>query len=119
MVDELQISLAYQGGGARVIELMAAAEACKAAEANGRFSVIRASGASAGAIAAAMHITNCNIQEIINKYNDLKLDVSRYFPSNRTKAMHAIPRLIMGKPLYDEKDVRELIRRMFESLIRN
>ncbi len=110
----MQVSIAYQGGGARVVELLAAVEACRAAEAEGRMEIVRLSGASAGAIAAAMHATGCDIQKIIFEAPSLQSHVMRYFPANRLRKRNAIPRLLRGLALFDEKHVRELLLRMFD-----
>jgi predicted acylesterase/phospholipase RssA len=110
----LQISLAYQGGGARVVELMAAAKACQDAEKGGRFKVVRVSGASAGAIAAAMHATGCDIAAVAEKAQSLQADVLRYFPPSRLQKRAFVPRILLGKAIYDEKHVRELILRLFK-----
>ncbi|WP_143043345.1 patatin-like phospholipase family protein [Sphingopyxis sp. YR583] len=109
----MQVSLAYQGGGARVIELMAAAKACNVAVDEGRFEVIRVSGASAGAIAAAMHATGCDITAIVDRAHTLKGKVEQHFPSTRLRKRNAVPRLLFGYPLFDEKHVRELILELF------
>lgn len=110
----VQVSIAYQGGGARVVELLAAVQACRAAEADGRMEIVRLSGASAGAIAAAMHATECDIEKIIGEAPNLQSYVVRNFPANRLRKRNAIPRLLRGLALFDEKHVRELLLRMFE-----
>lgn len=66
----MEVSVAYQGGGARVFELMVAAHACRALEQE-KLKIIRVSGSSAGAIAAAMFATECDIERVVNGWLDL------------------------------------------------
>ena len=110
----MEISIAYQGGGAKVIELMAAALACQAKETAGKIKVIRVSGASAGAIAAAMHATDCDIARVMAQAEDLKREVHRHFPPDKQKLPNVLLRFMRGKPIYDESAVRALIVFMFK-----
>ncbi|WP_176399824.1 patatin-like phospholipase family protein [Novosphingobium sp. B 225] len=109
----MQLSIAYQGGGARVIELLAAAKAVIDAQSAGRLKVFRVCGASAGAVAAAMHATDCDIQAVIANSHTLKSDIENFFPASRMKSFRAIPRLLAGKSLYDERHVREILIKLF------
>lgn len=111
----MQVSVAFQGGGARVVELMAAAAACRQVEsANADFDVSRVSGASAGAIAAAAFATGMDISKAVSSISRLQGFVTARFPENRLKKRHALPRLAMGNSLYDEGDLRTLIVKLFE-----
>ncbi len=50
--DPIQIQVAFQGGGAKLAALLAAAEALEQAEADGKIKITRLAGTSAGSIAA-------------------------------------------------------------------
>jgi predicted acylesterase/phospholipase RssA len=110
----MEISIAYQGGGARLIELMAAALACRRIEDARRIKVIRSSGASAGAIAAAMYATHCDIEKVVRNIKGLKDEVESKFPPSRLRQVPAFLRLARGKPVYDERDVRVMLLKIFE-----
>lgn len=109
----MDVSIAFQGGGARVLELLAAAQACRQLETEKKLTVFRASGSSAGAIAAAMLVTNCNISNVIEGLPGLEKEVSRYFPAWRLKAACIISRWMRGMPIYSELDVSELLIKIF------
>lgn len=110
----MDVSVAFQGGGAKVIELMAAAVACKRAQEAGTFAVKRVSGVSAGAVAAAMFATQCDIEKVIANAYTLESHVKEKFPASRLTKTKVLWQLIRGKPIFDEADVRELIVKLFE-----
>ncbi|WEN13906.1 patatin-like phospholipase family protein [Rhodanobacter sp. AS-Z3] len=109
----MEVSIAYQGGGARLIELMAAALACRRIEDTKKIKVVRSSGASAGAIAAAMYATGCDLEKVVRHIKDLKGEVELKFPPGRLRQVPAFLRLARGKPVYDEQDVRAVLLKMF------
>ena len=110
----MQVSVAFQGGGARVVELFAAAAACRQIEGAGPdVDIVRVSGASAGAIAAAAFATGCDIAAVLAGVAKLKPFVDSRFPATRLRKRNALPRLAMGKSLYDEGDLRKLIVSLF------
>ena len=111
----MKVSIAFQGGGARVLELMAAVKACHAIEqAEAEFDIFRVSGASAGAIAAAMFATSCNIDQIIGHDDDIRKLVETSFPDKNLKKLNVAYKILRGKALYDEAKLREIICRIFK-----
>lgn len=111
----MRLSVAYQGGGARVVELMAAAVACQTAQARYGFEVIRVSGASAGAIAAAMHATGCDIAAVVAHAPKLEKEVLRRFPASRLTKASLAKRFLFGQSIYDEADLRAFIVDLFKA----
>ncbi|HEV7659855.1 MAG TPA: patatin-like phospholipase family protein [Allosphingosinicella sp.] len=110
----MDVSIAYQGGGAKVLELMAAAKGCVEVESKRKdFKVIRVSGASAGAIAAAMHATGCDIDAIAAKSETLKKLVASRFDPRRLKRWRIAYRLAWGNSIFDEEDLHAVILQLF------
>ncbi|AWH50594.1 hypothetical protein C1925_16240 [Stenotrophomonas sp. SAU14A_NAIMI4_5] len=109
----MDVSIAFQGGGARVLELLAAAQACRAHQEEKKLKIIRASGTSAGAIAAAMLATNCDIPKVIEELPKLEREVSKSFPASRLKKAKIAFRWLRGLPIYSEKDVEDLLIKIF------
>ncbi|HDS0924014.1 TPA: patatin-like phospholipase family protein [Stenotrophomonas maltophilia] len=109
----MEVSVAYQGGGARVFELMVAAHACRALEQEKKLKIIRVSGSSAGAIAAAMFATECDIERVVNGLAGLESKVRRAFPESRLRMVPSFLRLAKGLPIYDEANVREILIDIF------
>ena len=97
----MEVSIAYQGGGARVLELMAAAQACRLLEQSKKIKVVRASGSSAGAIAAAMLVTKCDIEKIAKGLPTYKDRVEKAFPQSRLNIALIAARLLMRLPIYN------------------
>lgn len=110
----MDVSVAYQGGGARVLELMAACRACTSIQReDGSIKVTRVSGSSAGAIAAAMHATECDVDKIVRGLPSFKDKVNRLFPPSRLAKWKVLLRFTRGLPIYHEDDVREILIEIF------
>lgn len=105
--------LHFRGGGARVIELMAAAEALRELSSAG-LEVFRVSGASAGAIAAAMFATECDIGAIVSQPDKLKAIVRRHFSDDRFRKRNTVWRLVRGLPIFDEAALGDALIALFE-----
>ncbi|MCU1132872.1 patatin-like phospholipase family protein [Stenotrophomonas muris] len=111
----MEVSVAYQGGGARVLELMAACRACRSIQdESGAIKVSRVSGSSAGAIAAAMHATECDVEKIVRGLPKLKAKVEDFFPSSHLAKWHVLFRFTRGLPIYNEADVRKILIEIFD-----
>lgn len=109
----MQISMAFQGGGARVVELMAAVEAVrKLSKGDEDFEVFRVVGASAGAVAAAMYATGCDIGAIIAQADKLKAIIDQRFRLPST--LGVLTRLMRGRSIYDEKELHGAIVALFK-----
>ena len=109
----LQLSVAFQGGGARVIELMAAAEALRELSASG-LEVFRVSGASAGAIAAAMYATGCDIAAIISQSDKLERIIKKHFGADKLKMPNILWQLSRGRPIFQEHAMRDALIALFD-----
>jgi predicted acylesterase/phospholipase RssA len=111
----MDVSIAYQGGGARVVELMAAVKACRELEAErSDFRVVRVTGTSAGAIAAAMHATGCDVEAIVGQSPALKNLIELHFSSKKPSTRWIAWRLLMGRAVFDEQDLRQAIIDLFK-----
>ena len=106
------IKVVFQGGGAKLVSLLAAAEILRDMEVNRGINVIRVAGVSAGAIAAAMFAGKLNTTlfrtTLFNKGGELVAS----FPTdlNRLKLYWNIAR---GNPIYPEAKLRRLLNILF------
>jgi predicted acylesterase/phospholipase RssA len=113
----MDVSIAYQGGGAKLFDLLAAVKAAQSFEAEnqGRFRVIRVSGASAGAIAAILHALNADIDELISKSTELDEVIRGTFQNNRPKIFSILKSAIFNRPLFEERQIRSAIGDLLRS----
>jgi predicted acylesterase/phospholipase RssA len=81
VVMPLRCQLAIQGGGAKVVALLAAVEAVQQLQREGTVQVTRVAGTSAGSIVAALFAAGSDLasvrQELVRKFG---ADVARLFP---------------------------------------
>jgi predicted acylesterase/phospholipase RssA len=106
--DVPKVQVVFQGGGARVAALLAAAHALREAEADGRLVVSRVAGASAGAIAAVLFASDVELAEVraqLLARGDK--GIARMFP-RRGRFGHFF-RAARGMPLYDVAKLRALL----------
>lgn len=108
----MKTSAAFQGGGARVIELMAAAQALKKFD-GPELQIARISGTSAGAIAAAMYATDCDIISIIAQHDKIKSIINRHFSSKQMSRLNIIWRLARGRSIYHESSLKTALIDLF------
>lgn len=105
--------LAIQGGGAKIIALLAAMEAVQKLQGERRIQVTRVAGTSAGAIVAALFAAECDMADVRNGLvQTFGADVNRLFP------VPTIPLLLrktwwQGKPLWKESDLRPILEPFF------
>ena len=109
----MEISVVFQGGGAKVFELIAAAKALREKESRD-VKFCRSSGSSAGAIAATMLAINCDIDAIVSQQERLQRLVASNFPASRMKPRNFAYRLWRGRPIFDERSLENAIRGLFE-----
>ena len=107
----LPVQLALQGGGAKIIGLVAALEAVENLQKEGVLRVTRIAGTSAGAIAGAMFATGVHMQTLKEKLRDTNLDAFR-MPGRFGVAM----KLARGKPLLDQALLKEQVMTLLGNL---
>ncbi len=112
--DPMPIQIAFQGGGAKLVALMAAAEAIEELREDPEFNitVTRVAGTSAGSIAASMLASKKSIK-------NFKKDVVRHGPEalNGFKFPNlyiTFWRAFRGKPILDEYILRRFINLLFK-----
>jgi hypothetical protein len=111
----VDISIAYQGGGAKLFDLLAAVAAARELEAkHDEFRVYRVCGSSAGAVAAAVHALDGDIEQLISKSSQLDRLICRRFPLKRTRLLKVLSRLLFGQPVFDEGAVHETLLSLFK-----
>jgi len=111
----MEISVAYQGGGAKLFELLPVITSLNDIEKNETdFRIFRVSGTSAGAIAAALHATNCDIRKIIESKALLEKFVLKRFGGMSNTSPFLISRILSGKSAYPESNLYDLIMHIFE-----
>jgi predicted acylesterase/phospholipase RssA len=111
MTTEIQV--AFQGGGARLIPLLATAHALRDAEAKNLVKVTRVAGTSAGAIAACLYATGEDISRVQQHLRDSGAEyLVDIFPriSNRASVL---TRVGLGIPLVNEKRLRSSLGKLF------
>ncbi|CAO1651391.1 hypothetical protein NYA22BAC_01270 [Parasphingorhabdus sp. NYA22] len=70
---------------------------------------MRVSGASAGAIAAAIYALDGDIENILASAASFDSMIAQKFPTKRMKRINVVRRLILNQPIYDEASVHALI----------
>lgn len=109
-----RLQIAFQGGGARIGALLAAAQGVYDAV-NGKATLSTLSGTSAGAIAAAILATGRSPESFRNKLISIG---PKYLPKICRSLSFLNPavykRVIAGDPLYDRKAYEDFIRELFE-----
>ncbi len=116
----MNIQISFQGGGARLVLLLAAAEAVRELEKEGVIRVTRIAGTSAGAIVGAFLAGELDLngirvslstkegQELLRKFK-----VPKYW---FTKLWAGL-RLGMGRQMWKDATLRNWIRKQFEPLV--
>jgi len=108
--EPVRIQLAIQGGGAKIIGLVAALEAVEKLQAEGTIKVTRIAATSAGAIAGAMFAAGVHMQTLKQKLLDTDLGAFK-LPS----AFATVQKLLFGKPLLSQ----ELLRKRISDLLKS
>ena len=114
MASPIPIQVSFQGGGAKIVALLAAAEALQAAEKRGQVKIVRVAGTSAGSIVACLIAAEQPIQHTVQTLKDRgKSELDSLLPK-RSLIGHAW-RALRGQPLYDEDNLRAWLRMLFPS----
>lgn len=106
----MRVQVAFQGGGARIAALLAAAEAIRACR---ELEVTRVAGTSAGAIAALIFASGAEIpgvREALLQRGDK--GIARLFPPRCTLRQFWIA--ARGNPLYDIDELRKLLKELLK-----
>ena len=107
------IQVAFQGGGAKLSSLLAAAEAVQEMQNEGWVNVTRVSGTSAGAIAAAILATGLPVADFRNRLRDRGERYLRYIGADAGKMRIAIA-LARGQPFLNEAGFRKVLWDLFD-----
>jgi predicted acylesterase/phospholipase RssA len=106
--------LAIQGGGAKLIALLAAMEAAQELQREGHIQVTRIAGTSAGAIAAALFAAESDMVAVRNRLvRTLGADVNRLFPAPTFRQLMWTT-WWCERPLWNERDVRAILDPIFK-----
>jgi predicted acylesterase/phospholipase RssA len=111
MSDKFQF--VFQGGGAKLSILMAAAEAVYAQKAANNFSITRVSGTSAGAIVACMLATGENPALFRQQLEVVAKDYLGNIIS-QTYSLNYLRRLWVGDSIYNSHKYKEFLRKLFD-----
>jgi predicted acylesterase/phospholipase RssA len=106
--------LALQGGGAKIVALMAAMEGVQKLQSTGRIKVTRIAGTSAGSIVAAMFAAGIDLgQARLQMQADLGAKIANLF-YKPTKAGMLWRIGVRGLPLWEEKNLASILTPYFE-----
>ncbi|HEY0463114.1 MAG TPA: patatin-like phospholipase family protein [Polyangiaceae bacterium] len=112
----MRVQVAFQGGGARIAALLAAAEALRELEAEGRLQVTRVAGASAGAIAAAFFASGANLQSVRQALrNKEDRGIAALFPKRSNLRQLWIAS--RDQPLYEISRLQKLLKELLKGHI--
>lgn len=115
----IRIQVAFQGGGAKIFALIAAAEALQALEKEGLLQVQRVAGTSAGSIIAALYAGDVPAESIRSEFAHFPYSklIPRFSPLRkrswfkRTRAFFLVAR---QRPLAREKVLRDFLATLFQ-----
>jgi len=114
----IYINAAFQGGGAKLIELIAAAHALQEIHDDvkeyANVSVSLVAGTSAGSIAAALFFCGADFNRIIHKHKDIEKLIKKQFPKFKISKLYFLLRMLINKPLFSEKSLSTLLVKLFE-----
>jgi predicted acylesterase/phospholipase RssA len=115
-----QLKIAFQGGGAKFVPLLAAAQAFRNAETNGKIEVTAVAGTSAGAIVACLYSAKIDLNTVRQHLRDnprpyLSL-VSSLNKSGRLHRLNLISAIWKGKPLISELDAKSAYHTLLDAV---
>jgi predicted acylesterase/phospholipase RssA len=119
MTRPLKLQIALQGGGARIAELLAAAEAFKNLERDGVIEVTRIAGTSAGAIVGALWAASVDLNQVrLDLAGEVGASLMKTFrlPSSRWEKLSALWKMKKGQPLWDQAHLREWLIMRFKEV---
>ncbi|MDX2265126.1 MAG: patatin-like phospholipase family protein [Hyphomicrobiales bacterium] len=106
-----EIKVAFQGGGAKLISLIAAAHAIADLERNGELFVKAVSGSSAGSIAAFLLAAEADFDKLRDALRRKDRDIRRHFPplGDREVYFRTLLFTLFGKPIYSARKFNALV----------
>jgi predicted acylesterase/phospholipase RssA len=111
-MEPWHVQIAFQGGGAKLCALLAAAEAIQALEIEKQIKVTRVAGTSAGAIVACLLATQRPLTDVRAKLQSNGIDyVNMVIP--RTLFVEHAYKLASGAPLFNENKLRKFLGQIF------
>jgi predicted acylesterase/phospholipase RssA len=111
-IPPLRVQLALQGGGAKLIFLLAAMEAVQELHRKKVIEVTRVAGTSAGSIAACLFAADVDIIRVKDKLQNISAkQLARNFPKTFFNAAKKIP---FGNPLWSSDFFRDQLYPFFE-----
>jgi predicted acylesterase/phospholipase RssA len=115
MAQKVRIQLAIQGGGAKIIGLVAAMEVLQRIEAAGDIEVTRLAGTSAGAIVAALYSARVNMGQLRLSLGtgELRTLFENY---GKPELATIINKLIAGSPACDPEPIRDFLRGLLQGV---
>src|SRR5256885_377200 len=108
----IPIQLAIQGGGAKIVFLLAALHAVKRLETRGLLKVTRIAGTSAGAISGALYASGVSMPEAKEYFRSRRETFASTFPAEQSHTA-TIWKLWRNKPLWSQ----DLLRKALEDLL--
>jgi predicted acylesterase/phospholipase RssA len=108
------VSIAFQGGGAKVVVLLAAAEAISELIRDEQVEVVAVSGSSAGSIAALLLSAGVDFSQARKALKNNELEISQKFGplSKRVMIFKAFEFLVRGKPIYSARLFNDLMSKV-------
>jgi len=107
----LNVQVAFQGGGAKIYALIAAAKALKELEDTGVINVTRVSGSSAGSIVAALYATKMPTEKMRKYFISLPKQIPKKVPGKIRSLWRAF---IMNSPLLQDRILEEKLDEISE-----
>lgn len=106
-----EINVAFQGGGAKLISLIAAAHAIADLERNGELKVKAVSGSSAGAIAAFLLAAGADFDKLRDAVRKSDKQIQTHFPKLTNSKLYRRTMMfsLFGRPIYSEKKFNDII----------
>jgi predicted acylesterase/phospholipase RssA len=111
--DRISIQVVFQGGGAKLVGLLAAAKVIFDQKDKLNLRISRVSGTSAGALAGCILATGKD-PELFRK--DILRLAPSYMPTiQKSVGLHRGLAIVLGKPLYNSKNYRKFLKELFEA----
>ncbi|MBV8842273.1 MAG: patatin-like phospholipase family protein [Bryobacterales bacterium] len=113
MPAPIKLQLAMQGGGAKIVALMAAVRAVQDLESAGVIKITRVAGTSAGAIVACMFAAGIDMNSARKQLESIFRDgFGQHFPPAGPLKLYQLSR---GKRLWDTQPIRKALTEIFKT----
>jgi predicted acylesterase/phospholipase RssA len=113
-----QISVAFQGGGARLIGLIAAAHALSELEQSSGVKIRAVSGSSAGSIAALLLAANADFDRAKDLIRKLNPEIKKNFPKLTSAGLYykVLRFIVTGQSIYKKHDLQSVMEYILNGL---